>query len=106
MRKYKSDFKCGTFKTDRENGITPEIRARMDADRLKARGESKVEFGWVIEHKDSEPSTPRYFDGIGWSDPGDNASALRYARNVDALKIAALLDPPIIHRIAEHGWES
>jgi hypothetical protein len=29
-------FKCGTFKTDAENGITPEIRARMDRDRAMA----------------------------------------------------------------------
>ena len=38
-RRYEPEIKCGTFKTDEENGITPEIRARMDADREKARGE-------------------------------------------------------------------
>jgi len=36
---YQPDFKCGTFKTDKENGITPEIRSRMNQDRKRAERE-------------------------------------------------------------------
>jgi hypothetical protein len=62
------------------------------------------QFAWVIEHSESEPSRPRYFDGCGWTDPSDHLSAIRYARQEDAERMNKMLDPPNLHRVREHGW--
>lgn len=37
------DFKCGTFKTDESNGISTEIRTRMNADEFDSSGLSNYE---------------------------------------------------------------
>ena len=66
-------------------------------------------FAWVIERDTSEPSRPEYFTGkthpaLCWSDPGDHAAAIRFARKVDAERMA-LFDSARKHRVCEHGWE-
>lgn len=67
--------------------------------------ETQIVFAWVVEHAESEQSRPRYFDGIGWSDPGDNEAAIRFAREKDARFFANKLDWPNVHRVCEHGWD-
>jgi|SRR5665213_1848800 len=68
-------------------------------------------FGWVIEHRDSEACSPRYWTGntvsgftADWS--SDRNEALRFSRKKDADRIRAsfLLGVSGGHRIAEHGW--
>lgn len=77
---------------------------------------SDVEFGWVIEHRDSRPSAPLYFTGCreksyhggiytpipAWSHY--DACALRFSRRVDAEAMLPLF--PETHRVAEHGWDT
>ena len=66
------------------------------------------EIGWVIEHKNSEPSAPPYWAGNGWEK--DNLRAIRFARQVDAERTAKGFDEddPLPHegehRICEHMW--
>ena len=67
--------------------------------------ETQIVFAWVVEHAESEQSRPRYYDGIGWSDPGDNEAAIRFAREKDARFFANKLDWPNVHRVCEHGWD-
>lgn len=67
------------------------------------------EFAWVIERDESAPSAPEYFTGsnhpaMRWSNPGDNAAAIRFSRREDAEKMLRSTDPARPHRIAEHGW--
>ena len=68
------------------------------------------EFGWVMEHKDSEPSVPSYFDAAPWSLDrpypwtNDNLKAIRFARKEDAQKMATYLKLDHVVRICEHGW--
>lgn len=72
-----------------------------------------MNFAWVIEHRDSEPSRPRYFTGrrhsaAMWSDPGDHSAACRFSRKQDAENIAGFAgfyEPNVTHRICEHGWD-
>lgn len=71
----------------------------------------REQFGWVIENESSAHSNPEYFTGhivtraMVWSDPGDHASALRFARKQDAEKIARQLSPfNNKHRVCEHCW--
>lgn len=68
--------------------------------------EGTAKFGWVIEHADSEPSMPRYFTGDYWSEPGDSLNAIRFSRELDASRYMQMMDPPQVHRVAEHGWIS
>ena len=67
--------------------------------------DTQTAFAWVVEHAESEQSRPRYYDGIGWSDPGDNEAAIRFAREKDARFFANKLDWPNVHRVCEHGWD-
>jgi hypothetical protein len=71
---------------------------------------TKMSFAWVIERDESESSRPQYFTGkthpaMRWSDPGDHLSAIRFARKVDAERMALIVDGARQHRVAEHGWE-
>lgn len=65
---------------------------------------SHEQWGWVIEHRDSDVSCPSYFDGCAWTKSGDNDKAIRYARQEDADRMNKMLDPPYLHRVREHGW--
>ncbi|MBI1213636.1 MAG: hypothetical protein GC190_19430 [Alphaproteobacteria bacterium] len=63
------------------------------------------EYGWLIEHGQSEPSRPRYWGGVhGWT--YDNLKAVRFAREIDAQSQAEAMDDgaPDNYRIKEHGW--
>lgn len=71
----------------------------------EAPSNSGFECGWLVEHADSDQSMPRYFDGVGWTDSGDNAEALRFAREKDALLLADKLDWPNKHRVNHHMWD-
>lgn len=70
-------------------------------------------YGWVIEAGWTEPSEPAYLCGVEGSGDGmvfnwrsDHADAIRFARRIDAVKIAkALLDDEgAAWRVAEHAW--
>lgn len=50
------DFKCATFDPALRAKITPEIRAKMDADRAKARAEM------AERRKDSEPPADPFYN--------------------------------------------
>jgi hypothetical protein len=66
------------------------------------------EFAWLIEHRNSEISRPQYWAGSGWT--YDDQQAVRFARKVDAERVAAGFDEddPLPseapHRICEHAW--
>lgn len=62
------------------------------------------EYGWIIESWRSEPSRPAYWTGSGWD--FDNLRALRFAREIDAVKARTMLPGlrPQDHRVIEHGW--
>lgn len=69
-----------------------------------------TEYGWVIEHGASETSAPRYW-AAGQIDPnrssawtGNDAHAIRFARKLDAERVAERTMKGIPVRIAEHGW--
>lgn len=69
-----------------------------------------MKFGWVIERDESMGYAPEYFTGnnhpaMRWSDTGDHANAIRFARREDAERMAISLDGARKHRIAEHGWD-
>ena len=69
-------------------------------------------YGWVIEHRDSEPSWPLYWTGKNtynldecWS--RDHMDAVRFCREKDADVMRLILGgAPSCHRIAEHGWNA
>lgn len=71
---------------------------------------SGIEFGWLIEHRDSQPSAPLYFVGfrqrsnnaLEWS--YNDAFALRFSRQRDAKAMLPLFAET--HRVAEHGWDT
>lgn len=69
-----------------------------------------TEYGWVIEHRNSEPCQPQYWCGNGWL--YDHMRAIRFARKIDAERVAAGFneDDPLPnetpHRIAEHAWDA
>ena len=68
--------------------------------------EPVMESGWVIELGRSQTCEPEYWAGNGWTK--DNLRAIRFARKVDAERVANGFDddpvPEIPYRIAEHGW--
>jgi hypothetical protein len=68
-------------------------------------GEGADEIGWIIERGDSSVAAPRYWHGSAWSP--DHMLAIRFARQIDASRIARHLDPSVpIHRICEHQWSA
>jgi hypothetical protein len=83
-----------------------EIIARALAAESALQATRATLFAWVIEHVDSDGTRPRYFVGNGWSQPGDDDDAIRYARQKDAERINKLLDTPPRHRVREHGWDA
>jgi len=78
--------------------ITTDVISAVDA-----------EHGWLIERGDSEGSRPLYWAGPGNWWTHDSLQAVRFARNVDAFRVAKQLTPPsngVPHRVAEHVWSS
>ena len=68
------------------------------------------EFGWLIERGDSEVSAPKYW-AAGMRDPAtfsawtsNHDQAIRFARKLDAKRVAERLMKDIPVRICEHGW--
>lgn len=60
------------------------------------------QFGWVIEHRTSEPSQPWYWIGdTSWS--YHHAAAVRFARRVDAETVSRHLGRGG-HRVCQHQW--
>lgn len=69
--------------------------------------ESGEQYAWVIEHRDSESRSPKYFSGYitgtsGWST--DHNLAVRFARRRDAEIMRDTMFSGMCHRLAEHGW--
>ena len=69
---------------------------------------SNVEYGWLIEHKETGPAGPAYWTPKPFMlrvEPWtfDNLDAVRFARREDAQRVADTL-PGGPHRVAEHGW--
>lgn len=69
-----------------------------------------IESGWVIERGDSEPSAPKYW-AAGQQDPqrtsawtSNHLEAIRFARKLDAERVAERAMNGIQVRIAEHEW--
>lgn len=68
------------------------------------------ESGWLIERGDSEVSAPKYWAAgqrdaersSAWT--SNHLEAIRFARKVDAEKLAKRLMPSIAVRVCEHGW--
>ena len=58
------------------------------------------EIGWVIEEGEPNRPTPLYWAGSGWS--YINTDAVRFARRVDAERVAATLNEKT--HVAEHMW--
>lgn len=68
------------------------------------------EIGWVIERADSEPSAPKYW-AAGQQDPqrtsawtSNHMQAIRFARKLDAERVAERAMKGIDVRICEHAW--
>lgn len=59
------------------------------------------EFGWLIEHGHTLVSRPTYWAGPDFWSP-DHAEAIRFARKVDAERVASRLG--VLCRVCEHGW--
>ncbi len=67
-------------------------------------------FAWVIERGDSNVSRPKYW-AAGQAESGrasawtsNHAQAIRFARKVDAERVAERIMQQIPVRICEHGW--
>lgn len=90
----------------------------------RAEGRKDEETGWVIEHGESEVSSPKYFGGLiravinnpitpfvcFWTK--DNSLVVRFSRKRDAECIAITLkensyldQAEIYHRVCEHAWD-
>lgn len=72
----------------------------------------KDEFGWVIERADSSAAEPKYWAAgqvdaarsSAWT--SNHMQAIRFARELDASRVADRIMKGIDVRICEHGWSS
>ena len=69
-----------------------------------------MESGWVIEHGESNAAEPKYW-AAGQSDAARSSAwtfnhthAIRFARKLDAERVAGRIMKNISVRIAEHEW--
>ncbi len=90
----------------------PLYAACVNADGLPDGGtpSEQSEFGWLIEHGESPASQPRYW-AAGQIDPQRSSAwtenhmhAIRFARKLDAERVAKRTMKTIAVRIAEHAW--
>lgn len=82
------------------------------------KAEAALRSGWVIERADSDSSAPMYWCGgpphVASPEPADRAAAwtsnhlhaIRFAREVDARRVAERAMTQVVVRIAEHEWET
>lgn len=66
----------------------------------------EIETGWVLEREDSPPAEPLYYspsdDGHQPQWSRDDLVAIRFAREIDASRLAAALGVQV--RVCEHQW--
>jgi hypothetical protein len=66
-----------------------------------------TESGWVIEHRESDPSAPLYLTVYSerWDWTKNHMLAIRFAREVDARIVAEVIHGRAhSHRFCEHQW--
>lgn len=90
---------------------TIRMQEQEAADRTAARNRTQ-ESGWVIERADSPVSEPKYW-AAGQTDASRSSAwtsnhmhAIRFARRLDARRVAERIMKGIEVRICEHMWEA
>lgn len=86
--------------------------ARFQARRLAQQGYrlAREDMAWLIERGDSDPAEPKYWSGTD-RDPSrfsawtsNHQQAIRFARKIDAERVASRALKGVAVRICEHSW--
>ena len=69
-----------------------------------------TEYAWVIERGESDPSAPKYWAAGSWEPSNSYAwtsnheEAIRFAREIDARRVAERIMKGMDVRVCEHAW--